>query len=134
MSLLLAPPFFFLLGMGIARLSKSRRMWRKHNRYVVDLGGVVLFVSYMVLGSLFVDLDWVQPLVAWLPAESGTDWMVNSGVFGFPAEWPVAHEGVMFATLLCFALFPLWYAWGAVFGYWLFGRSPKQTGIFGLLR
>lgn len=134
MSLLLSPLILYILGMGLARISKARRVWRKHSRFVPYMSALLLVGYFLLTISLFVDLTWVQGLVARLPGETGTDWMINSGFMTFDASWPIEDQALMFVIIAVFASFPLWFYLGVMSGFWLFGRSPRQTGILGLLR
>lgn len=134
MSLLLSPVLFGLLGIIMARASKMKRIWRRHNRFVWTVGSMFAVTLLLVLVSLMADLAWTQGWSRHLPGGSGPVWMWSSGVFHddlrerLPEHWDVV------IPLLAFTLMPLWYRLGLTAGFWLFGRSPKQTGIIGLLR
>lgn len=134
MSLLLSPLLLFVAGMVIARVSKARRVWRRHGLFTRKTSALVLAVYLVTELSLLLDLAWVQPLVRWLPGATGTDWVVGSGFLDQGGSWPIASKGVMAFVILSFALLPFWLWMGVTTGYWLWGRSPKQTGIMGLLR
>lgn len=134
MSLVLSPLVLFVAGMLIARVSKSRRVWRRHELFTRRTAAVVLVLYVALELSLLVDAGWVQPLVRWLPGETGTDWVVGSGFLRLDGTWPIEDRGVMAFIVASFVAFPVWLWWGVTLGYWLWGRSPKQTGIMGLLR
>jgi hypothetical protein len=134
MSLLLSPLFLVLVGVLIARVSKSRRVWRRHSLFAFRAAAVVLVVYTLLMLGLFVDhaaLAWLSHI---LPGETGTDWVVNSGILHWDATWPIASTGAMLWTLIGFMLFPLWMYIGVLAGYWFFGRNPRQRGIVGLLQ
>lgn len=134
MSLLLSPLALFLLGMGVARVAKMRRVWRRHSRFPRRaLFWVLTLYSILSLG-LFIDHAAFSGLVRWLPAETGTQWMINSGLLHLDAAWPLADPWVVVYSVAMFMLFPLWLYLGLTAGYWLFGTNPRQTGILGLLR
>lgn len=133
-SLLLSPFILFASGLVVARISKSKRVWRRHGLFTRRASALVFVLYFLVTISLLLDLDWVQPMVAYLPAESGTDWVVNGGVLHLDGTWPIEDKGTFGFVLLGFVLTPLWLWLGVLNGYLLFGRSPKQTGILGLLR
>lgn len=134
MSLLLSPVLLFLLGLGVARLAKSKRVWRRHSLFALRAGVLALLLYTWLSLSLLLGSPWTEGVVGLLPAEDGTDWMVNSGVFSREAAWPLQDPSTVGLVVLGFMLFPFWLFVGVESGFWLFGRSPKQTGILGLLR
>ncbi len=134
MSLLLSPFVLFALGLVVARIAKARRVWRRHSRFPRRAVFWVLALYTVLSLGLFMDHEALQVLVRWLPGETGTDWMVNSGLLGLDASWPLADPWVVAFSVVLFMLFPLWLYLGLTAGYWLFGTNPRQTGILGLLR
>jgi len=53
-------------------------------------------------------------------AESGRDWMINSGIFNFDWRHLTVGSHILFGTL--FAAYPLWLYTGLRIGYSVFGR------------
>lgn len=108
-------------------------MWHPHSRFPRRwLIAVVALLLLLDLG-LLLDAGWTRGL-AWLPGESGFDWTVNSGLFGFETQWPIDSHALFVVVVLTFASYPLWAWLGYACGVILFGRNPKQTGVLGLLR
>lgn len=134
MSLLVSPVLLFLVGLLVARVAKSRRVWRRHSRFPRRaLAWVLVFYTIFMLG-LFLDHPFLAGLVGVLPGGSGTEWVVNSGLFSMDASWPLSDPWVVALSIVGFMSFPLWLYLGLVSGYWLFGTNPRQTGMIGLLR
>lgn len=132
--LLLTPLILWLLGLFVARLSKARRIWRRHGHFTLGMG-LVLLVLYttLMLGLLF-DHASLRPIADLLGAPTGTAAYIGAGVIASEHVWPIEEVALMVVVILSFMLYPFWFWLGAQCGYWLFGRSPKQTGILGLLR
>lgn len=134
MSLLLSPLLLFLLGMGVARVAKMRRVWRRHGRFPRRALAFVLGIYSVVSLALLIDHRSMASWVRWLPGETGTAWMINSGVLHLDAAWPLADPWVLVFCIVAFMLFPFWLYLGWTAGCWLFGTNPRQTGVLGLLR
>jgi hypothetical protein len=83
---------------------------------------VPLYLNFPAFG-------WIWKLVG---ASSGTDWMLNSGVFNFEFINPSAATNLIAGFL--FALYPLWLILGVKFGTILFGAEKGQKGLIGLFR
>jgi len=60
--------------------------------------------------------------------------MINSGVFHFDS-YTIYHmsEEALLSCGVMYAAYPLWLKLGLEAGHVLFGRSPKQTGLLGVL-
>ena len=76
---------FLLLGLGVLytgllRLDRSGRDQRPV-RIILGAGTVVVF--WIVSVSLYLDLGWIRWMWELCGAQSGRDWMLNSGVFHF---------------------------------------------------
>jgi hypothetical protein len=56
--------------------------------------------------SLYLDMPWAQPIWRLCRAESGRDWMLNSGVFHFEHRRVGGRTHVVSALL--FATYPWW--------------------------
>jgi len=132
--LLVSPLVLVALGVLVARLSKAKRVWRKHGRFPW-WAGVVIVVAYTLLSLAFLfDLERVAGWAAALGAPSGTAFFFGSGVVDWDVVWPAVPARWMAAAVVGSMLYPAWFLLGLEAGHWAFGRSPKQTGILGLLR
>lgn len=129
MSFLLDP--FLLIGCGaLIVLLRNRLLYRVTRRATKVLGALTLILFWIVAGSLYLDLHWFDWLWTWLvPGSSGTDFMVNSGIFHFNSTRTGWVDTI---ALLLFALYPLWLYCGVFIGKLLFGRHERQTGLVGL--
>ncbi|MFH1539884.1 MAG: hypothetical protein ABIH66_13105, partial [bacterium] len=77
------------------------------------------------------DLPWIEWMWRMCGAESGRDWMINSGVFNFDYK-NVSEAGHLFCGFM-FALYPLWLYVGLHLGRFIFGRHERQDGALGAL-
>jgi hypothetical protein len=69
--------------------------------------GVLTIVGFWVTSiSLYFNMEWVRWMWEMCGAESGRDWMINSGVFNFDHE-NVSTKGHVIAALL-FTTYPIW--------------------------
>jgi len=86
------------------------------NKYVEDeeqnkrakgiLGFLTIAVFWITSISLYLNLSWTRWIWEMCGAESGRDWMINSGVFNFDHE-NVGTAGHITAALL-FLTYPVW--------------------------
>lgn len=70
------------------------------------LGIATILIFYITSISLYFNLEWTRWLWEMCGAESGRDWMINSGVFNFDHE-NVSAAGHAVAALM-FLTYPLW--------------------------
>ncbi len=70
------------------------------------LSFATLAIFYVTSISLYFNLEWTRWIWEIGGAESGRDWMINSGVFNFDHE-NVTGKGHVIAALL-FATYPVW--------------------------
>lgn len=133
---------FLLIGCGALVVYISVRFLLKRfqfRHWIPLLAVMVLMVFWLIAGALYLDIiDF--PFLG--DAGRGNHFMWNSGceLIGLKAfvdaSVPTYTDlfGAMnvFAIFL-FALYPLWLYIGILIGYFLFGRTEKQTGIVGLL-
>ena len=70
------------------------------------LGFATIIVFYITSISLYFNLEWTRWIWEMCGAESGRDWMINSGVFNFDHE-NVSAKGHIIAALM-FATYPIW--------------------------
>jgi hypothetical protein len=90
------------------------------NKYVDDedqakqtkwwLGIATIVVFYITSISLYFNMEWTRWIWEMCGAESGRDWMINSGVFNFDHE-NVSSTGHIIAALM-FLTYPVWLAGG----------------------
>jgi hypothetical protein len=113
-SFLIDPPWLFGMGVLIGRYLPGRRV-----RQAVAGGTVAAFVVTSV--SLYFNLGWTDWIVRLCRAESGRDWMLNSGVFKFEYEKPGPFTHAIAAII--FLTYPLWCALGVRLGVRLAARG-----------
>jgi hypothetical protein len=99
MSFLIDPPLLVASGAAIEMLAPSDT--------AADLAEVaVLGVFLGTSMSLYMNAPWTEPIWRLCGANSGRDWMINSGVLHIDCEEPT-HE-MNTAAALIFATYPLW--------------------------
>lgn len=86
------------------------------NKYIEDadknkkvrsfLSFVTILLFYITSIGLYFNKEWTRWLWEMCGAESGRDWMINSGVFSFDHE-NVGAKGHVLSALL-FATYPVW--------------------------
>ena len=99
MSFLADPPLLVVSGAAIERLAPDEGAAARASAAVL---GTFLVTS----GALYVNAPWIRPFWEACRAETGRDWMLNSGVFRFDhrrAGWPTHLLG-----LAIFATYPRW--------------------------
>jgi len=77
---------------------------RKKTTWWLSIATVVMF--YVTSISLYFNMEWVRWIWEMCGAESGRDWMINSGVFNFDHE-NVSTKGHVIAAFM-FATYPIW--------------------------
>ena len=99
MSFLIDPPWLIANGIAIEMLAPTETA---ADMAEVAVLGVFLGTSI----SLYMDAAWTKPIVKICRAQSGRDWMLNSGVFKFDYENPtdLTHS----ASAMIFATYPFW--------------------------
>ena len=108
-SFLLDPPMLFASGFLAARI--TRRMDPAHRRQALRvLGTGTMAVFWVTSVSLYLNREWTRWIWEMCRAESGRDWMLNSGVFHFEHERPSARTHAVSAGIL--ATYPAWLALG----------------------
>ena len=78
----------------------------KNRKLKLFLGVATIAMFYITSISLYFNLEWTRWIWEMCGAESGRDWMINSGVFNFDHE-NVGTGGHVLAALL-FATYPVW--------------------------
>ena len=108
-SFLLDPPM--LVGSGWLAARLTRRLppgARRTARRVLGVGTVVSFV--VTSASLYMNREWTRWIWEMCRAESGRDWMLNSGVFHFEHRNPGPATHAASAAIL--ATYPAWFVVG----------------------
>ena len=99
MSFLVDPPLLVASGAAIERLAPDERSAERASR-------AVLATFLVTSGALYANARWIRWFWRACRAESGRDWMLNSGVFRFD------HRRVGWPTHLLsigiFATYPWW--------------------------
>jgi len=106
-SFLIDGPWLVSIGWLIGKLT---------NKFVEDedqnkktkwfLGVATIAVFYITSISLYFNMEWTRWIWEMCGAESGRDWMINSGVFNFDHE-NVDTKGHVIAAFM-FATYPIW--------------------------
>jgi hypothetical protein len=112
-SFLLDPPM--LVGSGFLAERLTRRL--KPGRREAALGTLrvaTITVFWVTSVSLYLNRAWTEWIWKMVRAESGRDWMINSGVFSFEHENPSPAVHVTSAAIL--ATYPAWFAAGVKAG------------------
>ena len=120
MSFLADPPMLVAAGAASSLLPDER------SRKVAEWAVVATFV--VTSASLYVNAGWTRWLWELCRAESGRDWMINSGVTHFEHERPKPAVHVL--GLALFAAYPVWFRLGAraATARTGAGRSPASGG------
>jgi hypothetical protein len=104
MSFLIDPPWLYATGRAYGRLLPERTPAAR----AVHTATASLFLGTSV--SLYLDRPWTRPIWKACRAQSGREWMLNSGVFRFDA----GRAG--WRTHLVAALLFLTYPWWLLLG------------------
>jgi hypothetical protein len=100
-SFLIDPPWLYATGRVYGRLMPERTTPVAR---VVQTATASAFLATSV--SLYLDLPWTRPIWRACRADSGRDWMLNSGVFRFdPAR---AGRRTHIVSALLFVTYPWW--------------------------
>jgi hypothetical protein len=99
-SFLIDPPWLYATGHVYGRLMHERTPAARALHTAT--AGAFLATSI----SLYLDRPWTRPIWRACRAESGRDWMLNSGVFGF--DHRRAGPRVHAVSALIFATYPWW--------------------------
>lgn len=104
MSFLIDPPWLYATGRAYGKLMPQRGGTAK----AVEKATIGAFLLTSV--SLYLEARWTKPIWKACRAESGRDWMLNSGVFKF--DWRKAGGRTHLVSALLFATYPLWLSLG----------------------
>jgi hypothetical protein len=104
-SFLLDPPMLAASGWLSAKLTK--RMTPEHRRSARRALGVgTIAIFWATSASLYMNREWTRWIWEMCRAESGRDWMLNSGVFGLDPNRASTSTHLVSGAL--FATYPLW--------------------------
>ena len=95
MSFLIDPPWLYANGRAIARSRRS-----------APLAAGTMAVFWGVSIPLYLNARWTRPIWRACRAQSGRDWMLNSGVFKLDHTRPSTRTHAVSAAI--FATYPLW--------------------------
>ena len=99
MSFLVDPPLLVLSGAAIERLAPDEHTKGR-------AGTAVLGTFLVTSGALYANAGWIRWFWRACRAETGRDWMLNSGVFRFDHERASGRTHAVSAAL--FATYPAW--------------------------
>jgi hypothetical protein len=108
MSFLIDPPWLYATGVAYGRLMPERT----HAARAVHTATATAFLATSI--SLYLDRPWTRPIWRACRAESGRDWMLNSGVFKFDHRRAGLRAHVISALL--FVTYPWWLLLGEKVG------------------
>lgn len=110
-SFLIDGPWLVSIGWLLGKLTNRFQKDEAKNRKARwSLGIVTMFVFWFTSISLYFNKEWTRWIWEMCKAESGRDWMINSGVFNFDHE-NVSTRGHFIAAVF-FITYPLWLAAG----------------------
>jgi hypothetical protein len=115
MSFLIDPPWLYATGRLYGRAMPERTPVAR----AVHTATAGAFLATSI--SLYLDRPWTRPIWRLCRAESGRDWMLNSGVFRFDPRRAGRRTHVVSALL--FATYPWWL--------WLGERAGRRRGPSG---
>jgi hypothetical protein len=107
MSFLIDPALLYAGGRTYARIVPEEKRTPSNDAKLVA-GYMALFWGVSV--GLYLDQRWTKPVWKACRAESGRDWMLNSGVFRF--DWRRAGPRTHKVSTAIFATYPLWLVLG----------------------
>ena len=102
MSFLIDPPWLYANGRAYARLAPERAQ----GPAAAAAGAATIAAFWAVSVSLYLNRRWTDPIARSCGAESGRDWMLNSGVLRLDtrAAGPATHA----VSTALFASYPYW--------------------------
>ncbi|MEZ0229911.1 MAG: hypothetical protein ACAI25_14905 [Planctomycetota bacterium] len=122
-SFLIDPFLLFADGLVLALLWERHWKARFSKALPFGIAAAILVIFYSVSISLWFNLAWVDGFAQAMPrAETGRDWMLNSGVFHFEHATPSRAARIFSACF--FATYPGWLALGAHAGARIWARPP----------
>jgi hypothetical protein len=101
MSFLIDPPWLYATGRVYGRVMPERTTAAARALHTATATAFL-----MTSVSLYLDRPWTRPIWKACRAQSGRDWMLNSGVFRFDARRAGRRTHLLSALL--FATYPWW--------------------------
>ena len=112
-SFLLDPLLLFVTGLCASWIIAHRPL--HHRPWALKITVAVTLVIYWGTSvSLYFDLEWTRWLWEMCGAQTGRDWMLNSGLFHFEFRQPGWLTHLL--SVLIFMTYPLWLALGLALG------------------
>ena len=106
-SFLIDGPWLLSIGFIVGKiLNKAIEDMDQRKKTVWWISLATILGFWITSISLYFNLEWVRWMWEMCGAESGRDWMINSGVFNFDHE-NVSGKGHVLAALM-FATYPVW--------------------------
>lgn len=103
MSFLIDPPLLYSGGRTYARLTREMQPSARRDAAV---GAAYMAVFWGISVGLYMEQGWTRPVWRLCRAQSGRDWMLNSGVLKL--DWRKAGQRTHAVSALIFATYPLW--------------------------
>lgn len=114
-SFLIDGPWLLSIGWFVEKIaSRLFRDGEKKKKVEHMLFFLVLNIFYVTSISLYFNLEWTRWIWEMCKAESGRDWMINSGVFRFDHK-NMSRRGHLLSALM-FATYPVWLSLGFLLG------------------
>jgi hypothetical protein len=112
-SFLLDPSCWSAPGFLAARITRGLGPRRRQALWVLGTGTMAVF--WVTSVSLYLNREWTRWIWEMCRAESGRDWMLNSGVFRFDHREPSPRTHAASAAIL--ATYPAWLVLGVRLGW-----------------
>jgi hypothetical protein len=103
MSFLIDPPLLYSGGRTYERITREMKPSRTRDAAV---GAAYMAVFWGISIGLYLDQGWTRPVWRMCRAQSGRDWMLNSGVLRI--DWRKAGRRTHRLSAAIFATYPLW--------------------------
>jgi len=106
-SFLIDGPWLLSIGWVLGKIvNKLAADQDKNKKTRLVLSVVTIAMFYITSVALYLNMEWTRWIWEMCGAESGRDWMINSGVFNFDHE-NVSSKGHALAALM-FLTYPVW--------------------------
>lgn len=102
MSFLIDPALLYVNGRAYAHLTPGSPSARRD----AGVAAATMAIFWGVSVSLYLDHGWTEPIWRACRAESGRDWMLNSGVLKL--DWRRAGTRTHAVSAAIFATYPVW--------------------------
>jgi hypothetical protein len=103
MSVLIDPALLYAGGRTYAATTPAGERTLAND---LKVGAQTMAFFYAVSVGLYLDQEWTKPMWRAMRAESGRDWMLNSGVTRF--DWRKAGPRTHKLSAAIFATYPVW--------------------------